>query len=86
MMGRWKGPVAATTRLASITPAEVSARIAELASRRMRFAYEVRRGADLLATGGSEHYWVEREGRRPVRMPEALREPFARLAGAGPVS
>ena len=62
----------------------ISARIAQLASRRMRFAYEVRRGADLLATGSSEHYWVQRDGRRPVRMPEALREPFARLAGAAP--
>ena len=56
-------------------------RIAELASRRMRFAYEVRRGGELLATGATEHVWVERASRRPVRMPEALREPFARLAG-----
>jgi acyl-CoA thioester hydrolase len=64
----------------------ISTRIAELASRRMRFAYEVRRGADLLATGATEHFWVERDGRRPVRMPEALREPFARLAGAARAS
>jgi acyl-CoA thioester hydrolase len=62
----------------------ISTWIAELRSRRMRFAYEVRRGADLLATGSSEHYWVERDGRRPVRMPEPLREGFARLAGGEP--
>jgi acyl-CoA thioester hydrolase len=61
----------------------VSTWIAELRSRRMRFAYEVCRGADLLATGSSEHYWVERDGRRPVRMPESLHAGFARLAGAG---
>ena len=52
----------------------------------MRFAYEVRRGADLLATGATEHFWVARDGRRPVRMPESLREPFARLAGAARAS
>ena len=63
----------------------ITTRIAELASRRMRFAYEVRRGEDLLATGGTEHLWIDRGTRRPVRMPEALRAGFEPLlARAGP--
>jgi acyl-CoA thioester hydrolase len=52
-----------------------------LASRGVRFAYEVRRGADLLATGASDHVWVEAASGRPCRMPAVLREPFERLAG-----
>lgn len=55
--------------------------VERMASRQMRFAYEVHRGNDLLATGATEHFWVERDGRRPVRMPEALRGPFGRIAG-----
>jgi acyl-CoA thioester hydrolase len=52
-----------------------------MGSRLMRFAYEVRRGDDLLATGATEHIWVERSSRRPCRMPEVVRGPFGRLAG-----
>lgn len=59
----------------------VSAWIDRLSSRLTRFGYEVRRGDALLATGASEHIWIERESRRPCRAPEVLREPFARLAG-----
>ena len=60
---------------------QVEAWIERLGSRLTRFAYEVRRGEALLATGATEHLWVERESRRPCRIPAALREPFARLAG-----
>jgi acyl-CoA thioester hydrolase len=60
---------------------EVTSWIERLGSRLARFAYEVRRGEDLLATGATEHVWVERGSRRPCRIPEPLREPFARLAG-----
>ena len=59
----------------------VSAWIDRLSSRLTRFGYEVRRGDALVATGTSEHIWVERASRRPCRAPEVLREPFARLAG-----
>ncbi|HXT20545.1 MAG TPA: thioesterase family protein, partial [Thermoanaerobaculia bacterium] len=59
----------------------VTASIDRLGSRLTRFGYEVRRGDTLLATGASEHIWIERESRRPCRAPEVLREPFARLAG-----
>jgi acyl-CoA thioester hydrolase len=52
-----------------------------LGSRGVRFAYEVRKGDDLLVTGATEHIWVERATGRPCRTPEPLREPFRRLAG-----
>jgi acyl-CoA thioester hydrolase len=55
-----------------------------LASRGVRFAYEVRRGPDLLATGHTEHIWIETASGRPSRLPEALRLPFASLAGGAP--
>ncbi len=58
----------------------IDAWLAELASRRLRFAYEVRRGEELLATGITEHVWVEAETGRLCRTPEPLREPFRRLA------
>jgi acyl-CoA thioester hydrolase len=59
---------------------EIDAWLADLASRRLRFAYEVRRGVELLATGLTEHVWVEAASGRLCRTPEPLREPFARLA------
>ena len=52
-----------------------------LASRGVRFAYEVRRGEELLATGATDHIWVEQATGRPSRAPEAVRGPFRRLAG-----
>jgi len=52
-----------------------------LMSRGVRFAYEVRRGEELLATGATDHVWIERASGRPCRTPELVREPFRRLAG-----
>jgi acyl-CoA thioester hydrolase len=52
-----------------------------LASRGLRFAYEVRSGEARLVTGTTEHVWIERASGRPCRIPEVLREPFQRLAG-----
>jgi acyl-CoA thioester hydrolase len=54
-----------------------------MGSRGLRFAYEVRRGGEAIATGATEHVWVDRESGRPCRIPEVLREPFTRLAGDG---
>src|SRR5262245_24121424 len=51
-----------------------------LASRGMRFGYEVRNGEAKLVTGATEHVWIERASGRPCRTPEVLREPFQRLA------
>lgn len=52
-----------------------------LASRGVSFAYEVRRGDALLATGRTEHIWIAVESGKPCRTPEQLRAPFERLAG-----
>lgn len=55
--------------------------VARLASRGLRFSYEVLRGEELLATGSTEHVWVDASSGRLCRTPEDLRAPFARLAG-----
>jgi acyl-CoA thioester hydrolase len=52
-----------------------------LGSRGLHFAYEVRKGDEVLVTGATEHIWVETATGRPCRMPEPLREPFRKLAG-----
>lgn len=57
----------------------VTAWIDRLGSRKVRFAYEVRRGDDILATGTTEHVWIDTQG-RPCRAPTELHESFARLA------
>ena len=59
----------------------VVAWVARLASRGLSFSYEVYRQQELLATGKTEHVWVEAESGRLCRTPESLREPFERLAG-----
>lgn len=58
----------------------VTAHIDRLGSRGLRFAYEVRRQEEVLATGTTEHVWVEAATGKLRRAPEVLREPFARLA------
>jgi len=55
-----------------------------LGSRMLRFAYVVRRGEEVLATGATDHVWVEAASGRPCRIPEPLREPFEKLAGVPP--
>jgi len=55
-----------------------------LLSRGVRFAYEVRHGGDLLATGATDHVWIEVATGRPCRTPEAVRDPFRRMAGLAP--
>jgi acyl-CoA thioester hydrolase len=52
-----------------------------LVSRGVRFAYEVFHGDELLATGATDHIWIESATGRPCRTPEPLREPFRKLAG-----
>jgi acyl-CoA thioester hydrolase len=60
---------------------QVSCWIDRLASRGIRFAYEVARGGEPLVTGTTDHVWVDRASKRPCRTPEPLREPFRELAG-----
>ncbi len=55
--------------------------IEDLASRAIRFAYEVRRDDELLVTGSTQHLWVEATSNHPCRTPEELRQPFRKLAG-----
>jgi acyl-CoA thioester hydrolase len=52
-----------------------------LMSRGVRFAYEVTLGGEILATGATDHIWIERATGRPCRTPDAVRAPFRRLAG-----
>ena len=59
---------------------DVVAWIRRLASRGVHFAYEVRRGPELLASGETEHVWIDASG-SPCRIPEYLRDPFGRIAG-----
>ena len=59
----------------------VTAWIDSIASRRVRFAYEVHCGDVLLTTGATEHVWIDRDG-RPCRIPPALEPEFRRLANA----
>ncbi|MGH9464219.1 MAG: acyl-CoA thioesterase [Thermoanaerobaculia bacterium] len=58
--------------------------IERLRTRHLAFAYEVRRDAELLAHGRTEHVWVRRDDGRPTTMPTTLREPFLALAGSAP--
>jgi acyl-CoA thioester hydrolase len=60
---------------------QVTCRTARMASRGLHFAYEVRKDGELLATGATEHIWIEAASGRPCRTPEPVRAPFARLAG-----
>ena len=61
----------------------VSAWIDRLASRSMRFGYEVRREDELLVTGSTEHFWTRRETGTICRMPELVADEFRRLAEGG---
>jgi acyl-CoA thioester hydrolase len=66
---------------------EVACWVEGLTARTVQFAYSVARGETLLATGQSDHIWVDAASRRPCRCPEPLRVAFARLAeGDGPPS
>jgi acyl-CoA thioester hydrolase len=50
-----------------------------LGSRGLRFGYEVVSNDVLLATGSTQHVWIDSTG-RPCRMPERYRPAFTRLA------
>lgn len=54
----------------------VGVAIERLRSRDLVFVYDVRRDAELLATGRTEHVWVRRADGRPVRIPAELHVRF----------
>jgi len=58
---------------------DVACWVHRVASRGVTFAYAVTRDADLLATGETDHVWVDAATRRPTRFPVDLVEPFARF-------
>ena len=58
---------------------QVECWLEKMMSRRLRFAYRVRRGDELLVEGATEHVWVDRENGRPCRIPKLLEGPFAKL-------
>ena len=66
----------------------ITSRIDKLGSRGVRFAYDVTRTArngrpvepEHLADGTTDHIWVDRQTRRPVRTPEVLVESFRAMA------
>lgn len=50
-----------------------------LSSRGVTFSYCVEREQQVLATGSTEHVWVDAATRRPIRFPEAFYPPFSRF-------
>lgn len=50
--------------------------VERVGSRGVTFAYRVARGDELVATGETEHVWVDASARRPVRFPAELEGPF----------
>jgi acyl-CoA thioester hydrolase len=61
---------------------DVACWVDRLGSRGVTFAYAVSRGDDLLATGTTEHVWVDAASRRPTRFPAGLKSPFERFLPA----
>ena len=61
---------------------DVACWVDRVASRGVTFAYRVTRDGALLATGATEHIWVDATDRRPTRFPPALVEPFRRFLPA----
>ena len=55
--------------------------VANLASRAMKFAYELYAGEELRATGFSSHLWLQRETRVPVRADDAVMAAFRDWVG-----
>jgi len=62
-------------------PIEVVCWLDQLGSRTMRFAYEVRRGDELLVTGHTDHVWLEAASGGIRRIPSPYQEAFAALGG-----
>ncbi len=58
----------------------IGCRLTRFASRALRFDYEVTREGEPLATGSTDHVWIDRRTGRPCRAPKDLREAFESLA------
>lgn len=53
--------------------------VERIGSRGVTFDYRIERAGELVATGSTEHVWVDAVQRKPVRFPEELQAPFARF-------
>ncbi len=58
---------------------DVECHLVRQASRGLRFAYRVSRDGKTLATGATEHIWVDAKTGRPCRTPQKLYAGFAAL-------
>jgi acyl-CoA thioester hydrolase len=63
---------------------DVACWVARVGSRGVTFAYAVTRGDTQLATGTTEHIWVDAASRKPTRFPADLHGPFERFLPARP--
>ena len=59
----------------------VDCHLSKITSRTLHFEYQVLRGETVLATGATDHVWVDNDTRRACRIPEVLKDSFVRLAG-----
>ncbi|WP_010496151.1 acyl-CoA thioesterase [Paenibacillus elgii] len=57
----------------------INTKIVELTSLRIRFAYEIKRGEELLVTGGTQHVWLNQDW-KPVRIDRDVPDLYALLA------
>lgn len=55
--------------------------VEQLASRAMKFAYQLYAGEELRATGFSSHLWLQRESRVPTRADETVVRAFREWMG-----
>ena len=58
---------------------DVACWVERVGSRGVTFDYRVERDGELVATGSTDHIWVDATLRRPTRFPEELRGPFERF-------
>lgn len=60
---------------------QVSCELVWLGTRSLVFSYRCMRTGELLATGETEHVWVDRTTGRNCRIPEKLESMFLQMAG-----
>ncbi|MFB6367138.1 acyl-CoA thioesterase [Paenibacillus elgii] len=59
----------------------IDTKVVELRSLRLQFAYEIKRGEEVLVTGRTQHVWLNRDW-KPVRIDRELPDLYALLAKA----
>lgn len=59
----------------------IDTKIVELTSLRIRFAYEIKRGEEMLVTGGTQHVWLNQDW-KPVRIDREVPDLYALLVKA----